>query len=86
MDALLGWSTLVMALATVGIFLFTWLNYRMYVRMKEGNEEQQRRFNDLLEAIVIATILSGPSSWGQFTEAKTKFLREYKGHTQVFKS
>jgi len=75
---------LLLALATIGIFWFTRLTYNLYRDMQKKQQEQEEKFNDLLEALVIATILSGPSSTGAFGNAKTTFLQEYKGNTKIF--
>ena len=92
MGIVISVSAVVSALATVGIFLFTRLNFMIYkeLQKKQGEqqqkfEEQQQRFNDLFEGIVIATLLSGPSSTGDYKGCKEKFLQEYKGKTQIFK-
>jgi hypothetical protein len=86
----MNWVTLVSmfveAVAMVVIAVFTWLNYKMYVKLQEREEQQQQRFQDLLEGNIIATLISGPSSTGEYKgEAKKLFLEEYKGKTEIFK-
>jgi len=85
MNTLIVVSTSFSALATIGIFIFTLINYRMYQKIKKENKEQQQRFNDLFEGIIIATLLSGPSSYGAYRECKNRFFKEYKGKTKIFK-
>ena len=85
MNAILVLSTLVTAMATVGICVFTRQTYRLYNTLHEKQKEQDRRFNDLFEGIIIATLLSGPSSYGAYRDCKKQFLQEYKGATQIFK-
>ncbi len=77
MSIVIGISAAVSAFATFVIGILTWRNYIMY-------KEQQQKFNDLLEGIVIATLLSNPNK-GVWEDSKTSFLREYKGKTQIFK-
>ncbi len=84
MTILVGISTLITALATIGICIFTWLNYCLYKEIKKNSEEQQQRFNDLFEGIIIATLLSGPSSYGAFNDCKKQFLNQYKGKSKIF--
>lgn len=85
LNILVALGTLVTAAATVGIFLFTLQTYKLYETMQTKQAEQDQRFNDLFEGIVIATLLSGPSSYGAYKDCKKQFLQEYKGKTAVFK-
>lgn len=78
-------GSLVTAAATVGIFLFTRKTYDLYQMLHKNQKEQEQRFNDLFEGIVIATLLSGPSSYGAYKDCKKQFLQEYKGKTGIFK-
>jgi membrane protein insertase Oxa1/YidC/SpoIIIJ len=84
MNWIVALSTAATALATVGMAVFTWLNYRMYREMQRKQAEQQQRFNDLFEGIVIATLLSGPTAYGDYDKLKKTFLKEYKGTTTIF--
>lgn len=84
MSFVVGLSVVVSALATVGIFLFTRLNLMIYKELQKKQEEQQQKFNDLLEAIVVATIVSTPNI-GVKKDIKRNFLREYKGKAKIFK-
>lgn len=85
MNILVLLATAVTAIATVGIFFFTKQTYALYRDLQRKHEEQDRRFNDLFEGIVIATLLSGPSSYGAYKDCKKQFLQEYKGNTPIFK-
>lgn len=85
MNAILVPSSFVAAGATVRMLIFTWLNYRMYREIEARNDQQQQHFEDLLQAVVIATLLSGPSSYGAYADCKKTFQKEYKGTTPVFR-
>ncbi|MCH7974857.1 MAG: hypothetical protein IH949_13430 [Bacteroidetes bacterium] len=65
--------------STFGIFLFTYLSYKTYKKTEE-------KFNDLLQALVIATILSANSDPTQFQVFKKKFLENYSGKHSIFPS
>ncbi len=78
-------SAVISAVATFLIFIFTWLNYRMYRKIQVGHEEERQRFEDLLQALVIATLLTAPSVQGPYTTNKQTFLSEYRGKTPIFK-
>lgn len=85
MNTLVAVGTIVTAAATVGIFLFTRETFRLYQILQQRQEDQAQRFNDLFEGIVIATLLSGPSSYGAYKDCKKQFLQEYSGKTEIFK-
>jgi len=80
-------STCVASVATLGILIFTRLTYKLYRSMQQKQEEQEHRFNDLLEAIVIATLLTGPghNTSNYFENGKRYFMQAYKGKTNIFK-
>lgn len=91
MGIVIGLSAVVSALAAILIGVFTALNYKIYKQLQkkqeeqqQKQEEQQQKFNDLLEAIVIATLVSNPNK-GVWEDAKKSFLQGYKGETQIFK-
>jgi len=77
--------TLISAIATAFIAYFTWQNYKMYKILREKDEEYKRQTRDLYQAIVISTLLSGPSSYGAYRECKETFKKEYAGGTKIFK-
>lgn len=92
MTVLMVIGTLVTAAATAGIFFFTKQMYSLQKELtskqedlQKKQEDQEQKFHDLLEALVIATIISGPSSTGGFDNAKAKFIEEYKGKEKIFK-
>ena len=60
-------------------------DYRMYQKIQAKHDEEQQRFGDLMEAMVIATLLSAPSVVGPYATNKDTFLKQYKGQTQIFK-
>ncbi|RLD18703.1 MAG: hypothetical protein DRI36_00765 [Caldiserica bacterium] len=70
-------SSIVSAIATLAIAIFTYLNFRKDKKFKQ-------ELKDLYQAIVIATILSGPTSYGEFEKAKNVFKEVYKGKTDIF--
>lgn len=89
-------ATIVSSLATAAIAWLSWStlqlskviktrdeNYQKQLAEKE--DEHRKEIRDLYEAIVIATIISGPSSFGQFEDAKNAFMQTYKGTTRIFK-
>ena len=78
-------SATISAVATVVICFVTCLNYRMYQKIQAKHDEEQQRFGDLMEAMVIATLLSGPSVVGPYATNKDTFLKQYKGETKIFK-
>ncbi len=83
MSFIVGLSVVVSALATAGIFLFTGLNFLIYKELQKKQEDQQQKFNDVLEGIVIASLIS-PNE-GAYPSRKGIFLQEYKGKAQIFK-
>ena len=87
MNTVIVVSTAVSAFATIGIFLVAWLNIRMYKTLQEKHGEEQERFQDLLEAMVIATLLTGPGhrTGNYFENGKRYFRNSYKGKTLIFK-
>jgi len=75
---------IVSALSTVVIAIFTGLNFFFNRAILKKDEEFKQQVKDLYQAIVIATILSGPTSYGQFDEAKKVFEKLYKGKIKIF--
>ncbi len=78
-------SSLISAIATCIIAYFTWQNYKMYQILKGKDEEYKNQTSDLYQEIVIATLLSGPTSYGDYPRCKDKFKGEYAGKTEIFK-
>lgn len=74
-----------MFLASIGMFWVGWRNYKLYEQERDQAKQQQKDFEDLLEAIVISTLISGPSSTGDLDKAKNAFKENYKGQRQIFK-
>jgi archaellum component FlaG (FlaF/FlaG flagellin family) len=85
MNILMVIGTLIMAVATAGICFFTKQTYKLSKNLQQKQDEQDQKFRDLLEALIIATILSGPTATGGFNDAKQKFLQQYRGTTKIFK-
>ncbi|MFH1029197.1 MAG: hypothetical protein V1791_14440 [Pseudomonadota bacterium] len=82
MGTLADW---VMAVAAVGMLWVGWCSYKLSKQIQSQADHQQKDFNELLEAIVISNILSGPSNIGAFDEAIKAFKQKYKGQRQIFK-
>lgn len=78
-------STLISAIATVVIAYFTYQNYKMYKILQNKDKQYKKQTRDLYQAIVISTLLSGPSSHGGYRECKEVFKKEYAGETKIFK-
>ena len=90
---------LVTILYTIATFFLAYYAYKNYEAAQtdrkaaeqsrrqsfEAAEEFRRTFRDLYEAIVIATLLSGPSSYGSYDNCRDIFESEYKGDIKIFK-
>ena len=77
-------ANIVIAVGTAVIALYTICNYKLYKAIQKKNEESRIQTSDLYQAIVIATLLSGPSSYGQMPAAIEEFKKHYKGKTKIF--
>lgn len=77
-------AAIITSIATVIIAWYAYCNYRLYKVIQEKDAEYKEQISDLYQAIVIATLLSGPSSYGGIEEAIKEFNRHYKGKTKVF--
>jgi len=75
----------IIAIASVGMFWVGWNNYKLYKQSQEQAKQHKKDFEDLLEAIVISNIISGPSSTGGLEAAIVAFKTKYKGERQIFK-
>ncbi len=85
-------STIVMAIATACLALFAYQSNRLAKEIKRTNDlrvaedkEFRQQVSDLYQAIVISTLISGPSSYGAFGQAKDVFKSQYRGKTPIFK-
>lgn len=76
------WITAIASVVMVGV---GWINYKLYKQSQEQAKQQKKDFEDLLEAIVISTIISGPSSTGGLETAIKAFKSKYKGERYIFK-
>lgn len=72
-------------LAAIAACVIGWLSYRLAKRVQDQAEQQQRDFSDLLEALVISNLLSGPSSTGNFGNVIQAFKQKYRGTREIFK-
>lgn len=68
---------IVSSISTFGILLLAYVNYL-------SNKKSEEKFNDLLQALVVATILSANSDPQRFTGFKEKFLENYTGRHRIF--
>lgn len=78
-------AIIVSAVATGVIAVYTRKSYSLDSSLKERDDEFRQTLQDLYQAIVVATILSGPSSYGAFDDAKRTFQNHYAGTTPIFK-
>lgn len=85
-------STIVMAIATVFLAIFAYQSNKLAQEIKRTNDlkdagdaEFKQQLSDLYQAIVISTLLSGPSSYGSLKQAIGAFKTQYGGKTQIFK-
>ncbi len=80
-----NWVDYITAAATCAMFWIGWLSYKLAKQVQDQAEQQQKDFSDLLEAIVISNLLSGPSSTGNFGNVMQAFKQHYKGKRQILK-
>lgn len=97
-SCVIGISTIVTAIATAVIAVYSWQSHELGKKvgranaLKEETEaEFKKRVADLYQAIIIATLISGPNSVQEQTissvsieEAIKAFTKHYKGATQIF--
>lgn len=74
-------AIVISAIATVAIAIFTWLNYQIYKKLQEKDEEYKNQISDLYKAIVISNLLSGNSDLDMTYK---RFNKEYTGKTKIF--
>ena len=74
-------SIVVSTIATLIIAIFTGLNYQIYKKLQEKDEEYKNQISDLYKAIVVSNLLSGNSDLDMTYK---KFNREYTGKTKIF--
>lgn len=75
------------AFASVGMVGIGWINYKLYRQSQEQAKQQRKDFEDLLEAIVISTVISGGgnvSSTTDMSHAIKAFTKNYKGERKIF--
>lgn len=78
-------SSALMFVTSVGMYWVGWRNYKLYEQAQQQADQQQKNFEDLLEAMVISTLISGPSSTGGFEGAIVAFKSKYLGNRKIFK-
>ena len=90
-DTMIMISSIVTAVATTMIAIFTWCSYCLSQQIKKVTEDQIKRdeefksqIKDLYQAIVISNLLSGPSSFGDLPKAINAFKSQYKGKFRIF--
>ena len=90
-DTMVVTSSIVTALATTAIAIFSWCSYCLSKEIKKSMEDQSKReeefksqVKDLYQAIVISNLLSGPSSFGDLPKAINAFKSQYKGKFRIF--
>lgn len=62
-----------------------WLSYSLAKQVQAQADQQAKDFSDLLEAIVISNLLSGPSSTGNYGNVLQAFKQKYKGTREIFR-
>lgn len=75
---------IILTLATVAISIFTLLNYLMYRKIQQRDEEYKGQTRDLFQGIIVATLISAPTATGGLNEAIKAFKQYYKGETKIF--
>ena len=90
-DTMIMLSSIITAIATTVVAIFSWRSYCLSRDLKKSSEDQNKRedefkghIKDLYQAIVISNILSGPSSFGALTQAIDAFKSQYKGKFKIF--
>ncbi|MEJ2104764.1 MAG: hypothetical protein P8X47_09335 [Ignavibacteriaceae bacterium] len=81
------WSTLITALATVAIAIFTYVNYQLASKIQKQDKEYRQQISDLYQAIVISNILSDPEARLGNIKLDNNieaFKKLYKGDTPIF--
>jgi len=71
-------------LAVCVIAYYAFESHRLANDLTEINEKHQQELRDLYQAIVIATILSGPSGTGAVDKAIKIFKQHYSGEAAIF--
>lgn len=77
-------SMIVTGMATAVIAVYAVLTYRLSKQISRQSELHQQDLDDLFEAIVVATLLSGPTTI-DFDRTQKAFENHYKGKRKVFK-
>jgi hypothetical protein len=84
-------ATVVMAIATVFLAIFTWQSNKLTREIKRTNDlneaedkEFKQRVSDLYQAIVISNIVTAPGMPGQIKGVIDTFKAHYKGKTVIF--
>lgn len=83
-------SLIITAIATVAIAWFSWCSYQITRKLMvhdeartQKDEEFRQQLSDLYQGIIIATLLSGPSSYGAYEDSAKVFKNKYKGQTPI---
>lgn len=78
--------TIITAISTAVIAGFAVSNFILAYRIKKLSERQQSEFSDLLQGLIVATVISSgrmPDDI-QVQQNKIYFNRNYSGKTQIF--
>lgn len=86
MQTLMILSSFLSAIATIVIAIYAGCTYKLTRQIDLLAKQSRQDQEDLFEAIVIATIISGPTSTGDFEKAIRSFNEKYKGQRKIFKS
>lgn len=82
METIIVISSVITALATLAIAIATYWNYQIVSEMRKESERDQEKFDDLLEALVVATL----SSSAKPEVSKYDFEMNYTGKTPILKT
>ncbi len=76
-------ASIINTIATVAIAIYASKAHTLTKKMKESQQQRDEEISDLYQAIVIATILSGPSG-PRIDDILSTFKKTYKGTTKIF--
>ena len=78
--------TIITSISTLVIAVFAISNFVLAYRIKKLSERQQNEFSDLLQGLIVATIVQSGRAINEveIQQAKIHFNRNYKGKTELF--
>lgn len=85
LEALSVYHNLMTAVSTLVIAMSSLVTMVLAVIVHRSSTANQRRTQDLFQAIVLATFLSERWNIGDMSDAIKRFKQHYTGSTQIFK-